>query len=140
MFELQSRYAISVRVGAFFLGIMALLAIGLFMVRGKTGLFEPKYTMQILFYNAKGINLGAPVKLAGVPVGYVKSIKFAPQTDDYHLIVTVGIKKSVQSRIRSDSTAYLESSGIIGDKYIEVSMGSIEKPIIKAGGSIWGKQ
>ncbi len=126
-------------MGAFFLVIMALLAISLFMVQSKTSLFEPKYTIQILFYNAKGINIGAPVKLAGAPVGFVKSIKFAPQIDDYHLIVTVDIKKSVQPRIRSDSTAYLESSGVIGDKYIEISMGSIEKPIIKDGGSIWGK-
>ncbi len=139
MFELQSRYLISLRVGAFFLGITALLAISLFMVQSKTSLFEPKYTIQILFYNAKGINIGAPVKLAGAPVGYVKGIKFAPKIDDYYLIITVDIKKSVQPRIRSDSTAYLESSGVIGDKYIEISMGSIEKPIIKAGESIWGK-
>lgn len=140
MFDLQSKYALNFRVGAFFILIITLLSVSLIAIKDNTGFLVPKYSIKINFYNVKGLQKGTVVKLAGVAVGYVQDIAFSKKIDDYQITVTVKINKNVQERIRTDSVAYLESSSVISDKYIEISLGSIESPRVLENGVIFGKQ
>jgi phospholipid/cholesterol/gamma-HCH transport system substrate-binding protein len=50
--------------------------------------------------------------------------------------VELKIKKGVQERIREDSIASIQTMGLLGDKYVEISMGSPEKNILQDGDHI----
>ncbi|MCK5242260.1 MCE family protein [bacterium] len=139
MFELQSRYAISIRVGFFALLILSLLAGSILIVKDKTNLLAPKYPLKIYFYKVKDLKPGTPVHLAGLPIGHIHRIEFSPKVEEYQFIVTALINKRVQDRIRKDSVAYLESSGVLGEKYIEISLGSVEQPVVPENGVIQSK-
>ena len=62
-------------------GILATVAVALFMVAlftlgGRVGVFSPKYQLYTLMPTVSGLSAGAPVRLAGVDVGSVGSVRF----------------------------------------------------------------
>ncbi len=77
-----------------------------------------RYTLFAQFDNVAGLKYGAPVEIAGVPVGEVIRITLK----DSVAIVTMRINKSV--RIRTDDIPAVRTKGIIGDRYIRISRGA----------------
>ena len=62
-----------IMTGLLVLSTVAVLALILIML-GAPGLFRPLVVYKLYFDNAAGINLGAPVLLAGRKVGQVKTL------------------------------------------------------------------
>lgn len=81
------------------------------------------------FSNISGLELGAPVEIAGVPVGEVTGI----QLKDTAAIVTMSIRNEVS--LRDDDIASIRTKGIIGDRYVKIVPGGSEK-MIPVGGSV----
>lgn len=116
----------------FFVGLFALaavaaagyLAIGL----GELRLFaSDRYTIQAEFDNISGLQHGASVEIAGVPIGSVTRIDLK----DPAALVTLEIIKTVQ--IRDDDIASIRTKGIIGDRYVKVSRGASDTFIPPGG-------
>ena len=104
-------------VGLFFLiglSCLAYLAIRL----GKMNLFAAdRYTIQAEFNNISGLKVGAPVELAGVPIGEISAIAL----EDTSAAVTLSIRQDV--KLRKDDVAAVRTKGIIGDRYIKIIPG-----------------
>ncbi len=78
---------------------------------------NPGYTVQALFESASGLKPGAPVEIAGVQVGRVKSIGLKQDRAVVALTIENGL------RLYRDSMASIKTRGIIGDKYVALSPG-----------------
>jgi len=114
---------IDVVVGLFFVvGFVALgwLALQLGEVPWLTG--GRTYSLMAEFDNISGVKSGADIQVAGVTVGTVGNLSLR---DDDVAMVVMQIDRSLEVPV--DSIASVKSQGIIGDKFIQLSLGGDEK-------------
>ena len=106
----------------FFVGLFAIcgvLAVGYLSI-GLGGLeldSSDKYELLAEFDNISGLQSGAPVEIAGVPIGEVASVSLA----DPAALVKLKVFNSI--KIKDDDIASIRTKGIIGDKFIQISRG-----------------
>lgn len=112
-----------------------LLVLAIFLVGDSEGIWQSKYKLNIVYDNVQGLMKGAPVRLAGLRVGSVEEIAFA---DDHpgKLKVTIKVDNSVKDKIRTDSEAMIGTLGLLGDKTVEISVGSPDSAVVEAGGYV----
>lgn len=122
---------IEITVGIFLvIGFLALswLALQLGEVSWLAG--SKSYIVQAEFNNISGVKAGADVQIAGVTIGKVRQLSL---NEDRQAVVKMQIDKTVA--IPKDSIASVKSQGIIGDKFIQISLGGDEK-LYKPGDTI----
>ena len=119
-----------IKVGIFVVGILVLFGAAIFTIGSHQEYFQRQYTLWASFSNISGLIVGAPVRLAGLTVGRVNTIRFPEETGTKTIRVELKINKAVQKRIREDSIASIQTMGLLGDKYVEVSLGSPEHQIL----------
>lgn len=112
------------KVGVFF--IIALIALGIitFQVEDLGKVFKRRYVMYAQFNHASGINPGDTVAIAGVKVGEVKSLELRPDS----VIMTLNIES--KDRIRKDAVATIAWGGLLGNRYIDITLGSPDAPFL----------
>lgn len=121
-------------------GVFVLIAFGLFIfllftMGGGQGIFSSHFSLLGRFSHVKGLHMGSEVSLSGLRIGTVKEITVADdQTKE--LIVELAISKKFKDRIRTDSVAKVVTQGVLGDKYIEITIGSPDAPAIEPGSVI----
>jgi phospholipid/cholesterol/gamma-HCH transport system substrate-binding protein len=77
------------------------------------------------FDNVQGLIPGAPIRLAGKDVGTVENVLFSDLGEGRPPVqVDLLVEEAVQHRIREDSLATIATIGLLGDKYVEISMGT----------------
>ena len=129
------------RVGALLIVSLVIFGVGIFFISGETGLFTKKYTLKTYFSGAAGLRAGSQVRVAGVPVGVVESIRISDSPDPAKAVeVTMRIPVTYQKEIREDSDAGLATAGLLGDAFIDIDRGSPDKLVVKDGGEIKSKQ
>lgn len=119
-----------IRVGAMIaLGVIIIFS-AFFIIGGKEGIFSKRYKLYARFNNIEGLNVGAPVRLGGWKVGTVDDISFTDDARGEAIIVMMSIDSKSFIRIREDSRARLGSMGLLGDRTVDISLGSPEmRPI-----------
>lgn len=116
------------RVGLFVLVGLSVLAAGIFYVTGA-GTLGPKYRLVTYLPEVSGLANGAPVRLDGVEVGNVESIKLAPRVPgkprakNKNIEVVMRVSKHYESDILTDSAASLVTEGLLGNRYVNISLG-----------------
>ncbi len=123
-------------VGTFILVSGAAMTIAILSLTAERGMFVSRYRLEAYFENVQGLLPGAPVWLSGKEVGRVESIEFEPVGSTRPLRVKMGIDVEVQDRIRRDSVATIGTIGVLGDSYVELTVGSATEPMLVAGDSI----
>ncbi|MBF6278420.1 MULTISPECIES: MCE family protein [Nocardia] len=98
-----------------FLTVSSLITALLFVVVGDLRFIATRSHFA-LFTSASGIKVGDDVKLAGVPVGDVKTVRFAEDE-----LVEVGFTVDRDVRLQQNSTAAIKYKNLIGDRYLEVT-------------------
>lgn len=101
-------------------------------------LFVPRFEIVTLVPTASGIMAGAPVTLAGQRVGMVTDVDFLPLETQgrNHLSIRLSVARSIQSYIREDSYARIRTQGLLGDKFIDITVGSPQFPVVVEGDTI----
>jgi len=89
------------------------------------------YPVHAKFQRIDGLDVGAPVRLAGIRVGTVSTTALDPQT--YEAEVTLIIADKV--KLPKDTSAAVASEGLLGGKYINLVPGADEQ-MIASGGEI----
>lgn len=119
-------------LGIFALAFLSLQVSGLMLnsARGDT------YKLTANFNNVSGLTNRAKVTIAGVNVGYVTSIKLDPKT--VRARVDMAINKNVDY-ITSDSIASIKTSGVLGEQYVDISVGGAPD-VLEDGGIIYDTQ
>lgn len=101
-------------------GALAYLALQLGEVQWLTS--GNTYLLNAEFDNVAGVKKGASVQVAGVVVGSVEDIRLGK---DLYAVLTLRLEKYLKVPI--DSIASVKSQGIIGDKFIQISLGGDEE-------------
>ena len=76
------------------------------------------------FNSVSGLRVGADVEMAGVPVGRVASIKLDDDLSRRQARVVLILDKDLQ--LPADTIASVKTSGLIGDKYVNLTAGGSE--------------
>jgi len=124
------------RVGVFVIIALILLGVLITSLSSQTGIFQATYAIKTSFGNVQGLVEGAPVRLQGRDVGLVTKIYFAPGFREKPIEVVIEIDQSIQSRVRENSVATIQTMGLLGDKYVEITHGSPPAKVIREGGIV----
>lgn len=116
-----------VKVGFFVMAGIVLLAYMTFRL-GSFQFGEPEgYTVWCVFDNATGLKPGAPVEMAGIRIGKVKSIGL------YHSKARVTFFIRSEAPLAVDARAVIRTRGVLGDKFVAMEPGSPGAPRLKHG-------
>ncbi|RMJ03981.1 putative phospholipid ABC transporter-binding protein MlaD [Marinobacter litoralis] len=110
------------------------IVVGFFMIAGLAALLflalqvsglSPKsasstYTLYANFNDVGGLTPRGKVSMAGVTVGSIESINLDKNT--FQAKVTMAIRSDVDT-IPADSAAVIRTSGLLGEQYIDISIG-----------------
>ena len=90
------------------------------------------YTVSARFDNVGDLKVGAPVTMAGVRVGRVDSVTVDP--GEFRAVVKLSIERQF-NHIPTDSDAAIQTSGLLGAKYVGLSAGGADT-YLKEGSNI----
>jgi phospholipid/cholesterol/gamma-HCH transport system substrate-binding protein len=127
------------RVGLFVLAGLFIIAIAIFYVTGA-GILGPKYRVVTYLPEVESLTTGAPVRLDGLEVGNVQTMRLTPHPQDamHNIELTLRIDKKFQDSIRTDSQAGLATEGLLGNRFVTISRG-LTGTVIPNNGVIPGK-
>lgn len=112
-------------------------ATGIFSIGSESRLWTEKVGYKLKLPNTNGLAKGSPVTLAGVQVGTVTGITLPSDPNRFSIDVDLAIDTAVQNRIREDTTASLRILSMLGgDKFVELTSGSPDKPALPPGSYI----
>lgn len=86
-------------------------------------------TYEAIFDNVNGLNEKSEVKIAGVKVGWIDSLRL-PKSEPFAR-VKIKIKHGYQ--LHDDAYVIIRQEGVIGSKYLEVVPGSPDRPLLPSG-------
>lgn len=116
------------------LAILILIATT-FFAGGIEKIFSPKIEIKAHIKDVKGLRKGSPVWFSGIEIGSVKGIALHAE---HGTTVIMSVNKDSAKYIKKDSTAIVQTIGLLGDKYIEIGLGSPDEKSINEGDIIRG--
>ena len=119
-------------LGLFVAGAIGLIVTFIFLLGQERRLFESTNTIRAEFPSVAGLRVGAEVLVGGVAVGKVSDIEFPPnkrQGRSPKITVYLQVSRSMMPQIRKDSVVRIDSEGLLGDKIINISLGSADEPV-----------
>lgn len=126
------------KVGTLILVAFIVLGIAAVRLGQAANLFKERYELIALLPNANGLREGGSVTVAGQLSGIVEKIEFLPADGDttQNLRLTMKIDETVREQIRTDSRAKLRTMGLLGDKTLDITPGTVPNAILAAGDTI----
>ena len=124
----MNKNALEIWVGFFVL--IGILCVGYLTIKlGRMEFFgENHYSVKARFESVAGLKAGASIEIAGVQVVQVGAIDL--ETKEHVAMVQLKIRKDVE--LTDDVIASVKTAGLIGDKYIKLSLGGSET-LLKPG-------
>lgn len=120
------------KVGFFF--VLALILLGAMLEIGeKWNPFDKKTPYKTYLTTVTGLKVGDPVRLAGVNVGKINSIKVLDSN------VEIAFEVAPATKIKTDTVASLRLTNLLGGQFLSLSFGSAGAPDLEAGGTVKGK-
>jgi len=121
-------------------GLFVIIALATFLgmiyaLGARARLFESRYTIHADFTEVGGLAEGATVRLAGVQIGRVSGVELPPQPGG-KVRVNLNISREYADRIRQNSVARIETQGLLGDKIVEITVGTPDAPVVPPDGVI----
>lgn len=121
-------------VGILITTALFLVMVAIIIVGGQQGFLKRHYELRTRMDRVGGLQSGAPVRLSGVDVGNVSEVTFVPDTSGKTKVeIVMKIKSGVQSLIKTDSEARISTLGLLGDKYVEITLGSPDSAALQNG-------
>jgi phospholipid/cholesterol/gamma-HCH transport system substrate-binding protein len=137
------------KVGLVILTAFVVLAVAVFLIGDKKSLFSRKNHYYVEFNNVSGIKPGSPVQLNGVAIGSVEEVSLPSDPTKERIRVWITLDRKYAERIRGgvqapvagtmvtgSSQARIKTLGLLGDKFLEISIGSPQLPVIPDQGQI----
>ena len=124
--ETKAKY---VAVGAFVLACVIGLVVTIMWLAGV------QYAQEYSYYQANfkgpvtGLGKGTVTRYNGIDVGRIADLKFDPN-DPQSVIVLLQVQPNLN--IREDSVASIDSQGLTGGTYVEISGGTSKSPLLTA--------
>jgi phospholipid/cholesterol/gamma-HCH transport system substrate-binding protein len=133
---------IEVRVGGLVIVAVAIFAAFLFVL-GNFSL-SSGYRLKVDFDFSGDLRPGAPVKVAGIRVGKVDDVSlWGGRLDEatgrrVQVRVVLWVEDRVRETIRADAEFFVSTTGLLGEKYVEIVPGSHTEPPLLPGAVVRG--
>ncbi|HWU45013.1 MAG TPA: MCE family protein, partial [Bdellovibrio sp.] len=127
------------------LAVVSLILVAAFAwVMGFISPFSNTQELNVMYNYAGGIEEGSPVRVMGIKVGRVKAIHFDPEFkmpngEEAKLRLTITIDKKAWTSVRKDSKFFINLAGVIGEKFLEISAGSMSAGEFSSGDYVRGE-
>ena len=118
-------------VGVFVVASLLALLVMVLIIARQEGLFQEYLEYRTIFRNVSGLKVGSEIHLAGVTVGNVKDITISREGS---IVVSFQVIKKYSDRVRQDSQASIGYMGLLGEKSLDITTGSLDKPAIPPEG------
>lgn len=125
------------KVGILALAGVSLLAATIFLISGSGAFWVGKTRLVTYTPDAGGLKTGAVVRLAGVDVGNVRGVAHSGRpARDEAVQVLMDVRSDFLPSIRSDSEVFIAAEGLLGQRYINISMGTPAGTPLQDGGMV----
>jgi len=112
------------RVGLLtFAGLFFLVLAVIFAGGDKGLLFRKTSIIKARLVDVGGLKKGSSVTMGGMTVGRVTDITFVNGEKGNQIEVTMEVRSDVRGRIKTDSVPAVRTLGMLGDRYVDISMG-----------------
>jgi phospholipid/cholesterol/gamma-HCH transport system substrate-binding protein len=134
---------VETKVGLLF--VLSLVLVSAFAYYlGVLNPFTNTNRLNVLYNYAGGLEEGSPVRLMGIKVGKVLKIEFdptqkSPSGEEVKLRVVIEVEKRAWPSIRRDSKYFINLAGVIGEKFLEISSGSMAESEMSSGDIVRGE-
>jgi len=133
-----TRMNFELKVGIFiFIGIV-ILSVIIFSI-GNFYTVKRGYILNVVFSFANGISIGAPVRYSGVEVGEVQDIKVYFDQKENRPMVKLGIWVAQNTWINENAKASINTLGLLGEKYLEITPGTRDTKLLQRGDILRGQ-
>ena len=127
------------RVGVVTFAGLFLLILGVVFAGGDKGLlFRKTSIVKARLGDVGGLKKGCSVTMGGMTIGRVTDIAFAKTEKGVEIEVMMQIRSDIRGRIKADSIPAVRTQGMLGDRYIDISMGSEAALALPEGASLLG--
>lgn len=126
------------KVGAMILAALLILGVAVYKVGKTNNMFGSRFRLIAFVPNASGIVPGGSVLVAGQLAGTVKDIQFLPVDYDTtrNLRLVLSVDKDLEPQVRRDSKANIRTLGLLGDKVVDITVGTPRYPALADGDTI----
>lgn len=118
------------KVGIFALVVLAILTFMTFKVGGLEWTKKRGHIVYVVFSNTAGLDEKTRVKVAGVEAGVVQAIEL------FEGRARVRVMLDPKVKLYSDASASIRSAGLLGDKYLDIRLGTPQAGAMQDGGTI----
>ena len=87
------------------------------------------YAIQADFTNISGIEPGSSVRIGGIKIGVVEKLELNPKS--YRAVATLRVGNTIS--LPTDSSAAVQSAGLLGEKFIAIEPGGEEETLTDGG-------
>lgn len=120
------------KVGLFFL-VGIIIAFAALEATVGSGLLQRGYHLWVEYPTVGGLADGDAVQVAGIKMGSVTQVEIAGDR------VRVQMRLDPKAQVRRDSVARLDFQALSGSRFINISLGSTNQPILKDGDTVQGE-
>ncbi len=120
---------------AVLLFVAALAGAVVFLAGGPGELLEPRYVIRLRVNTAGGMVEGAPVQLAGVRIGEVRSIGLTPAGQ-----AEIVLRIRARFAIPQGSRFAIGTTGLLGERFVTITPGPPTAPPLPPGSIVVGQE
>jgi ABC-type transporter Mla subunit MlaD len=122
--------------------ILALIVATGIAVLGLFAIRKHAYSQQVIktcLFDARGLRSGAGVRIAGVDVGIVRSVRANTQNKDCPAEIEMNIATAYELKIPKDSIVEIQSGGLLGPPLISIDISQASGMVIENYGYLRSK-
>lgn len=116
------------KLGIFVIVGIILFIVTIYFVGKQQNLFGSTIKLKSKFKTVSGLKVGNNVRFSGINVGTVDEIQLVT---DSSVVVVLVLEKDVQKYIKTDAVASIGSDGLMGDKVLTISPGTLSNKIVQ---------
>jgi phospholipid/cholesterol/gamma-HCH transport system substrate-binding protein len=122
-----------VRIGSVAVTSLTILGVLVYLLSGGTWL-KPKAYLETYIPDSTGLEPGSDVLLNGVEIGKVEWVKLSGSRNPNSIVeVRMKVQEEFLRHIPDDSITSLDSENLLGDKFVDITMGRSSDPVRPGG-------
>ena len=129
--------SLEIKVGIFVFAGICVLSLFVLLI-GDLKFMQKGFKFDVTFGFANGIKVGAPVRVAGVDKGEVKDVELTHDGEGSSRVV-ISVWVNADTLVPVDSRGWVNTLGLMGEKYLEIIPGSNYKHFLKEGSVLVGE-